>query len=86
MLLNIIEVDQRIKIGLDVDSSICQDFQKSAQDKNYIFSTGVDLIYELFHFEAKTKSKLISQSINFIGRNKFINSIFKKFADSGLRI
>ncbi|MDA9598444.1 FAD-dependent monooxygenase [Candidatus Pelagibacter sp.] len=79
-------IDQRIKIGLDINSSICKDFQKKAQDKNYIFSSGVDLIYELFHFEAKIKSKLLSKSINIIGKNKFINSFFKKFADTGFRV
>ncbi len=79
-------IDQRIKIGLDIDSSICQEFQKNVQDKNYIFSTGIDWIYELFYFETKIKSNLISKSINIIGKNKFINSFFKKYADRGLRI
>ncbi len=79
-------IDERIKIGLDINSSICRDFQKKAQDKNYIFSSGIDLIYELFHFEAKIKSKLLSKSINIIGKNKFLNSFFKKFADSGFRV
>ena len=30
-------IDQRIKIGLDLDSSLCKEFANSAQDKNYIF-------------------------------------------------
>ena len=79
-------IDERIDIGLDIDSSICQEFQKKTQDKNYIFSTGIDWIYELFNFESKFNSNLIGKSINIIGKNKFINSFFKKFADSGLRI
>ena len=79
-------IDQKIQIGLDIDTSICKDFQKNSQDKNFIFSTGIDLIYELFHFEAKIKTKLLSKSINIIGKNKLINSFFKRFADNGLRI
>ena len=79
-------IDERIDIGLDIDSSVCQEFQKKTQDKNYIFSTGIDWIYELFNFESKFNSNLIGKSINIIGKNKFINSFFKKFADSGLRI
>ena len=79
-------IDERIDIGLDIDSSVCHEFQKKSQDKNYVFSAGIDWIYELFNFESKINSNLISKSINVIGKNKFINSFFKKFADGGLRI
>ena len=79
-------IDERINIGLDLDSSLCHDFQMKIQDKNYIFSSGIDLIYELFNFESKFNIKLISKFINTIGKNKSINSLFKKFADKGIRI
>ena len=79
-------IDKKMNIGLDIDSSICDEFQKKSQDKNYVFSTGVDWIYELFNFESKINSNIISKSINVIGNNKFINSFLKKFADRGLRI
>ena len=79
-------IDERINFGLDIDSSVCREFQKKAKDKNYVFSSGIDWIYELFNFESKINSNLISRSINVIGKNKIINSFFKKFADSGLRI
>ena len=79
-------IDERINIGLDLDGSLCREFQKKAQDKNYIFSSGIDWIYELFNFESKINTKLISKTINVIGKNKIINSFFKNFADSGIRI
>ena len=79
-------IDERINLGCDIDNSICRDFQKKTQDKNYLFSTGIDWIYELFSFESRINSNLLSKSINVIGKNKFINSLFKKFADAGLRI
>ena len=79
-------IDEKINIGLDIDSSVCHKFQKESQDKNYVFFEGIDWIYELFYFESKFNSNLISKSINFIGKNSFINSFFKKFADKGLRI
>ena len=79
-------IDEKINIGLDIDSSICHEFQKKTQDKNYIFSAGIDWIYELFNFESKFNSNFISRSIKVIGKNKFINSFFKKFANDGLRI
>ena len=79
-------IDKRLDLGLTIDSSVCYDFEKEIKDKNLIFSTGIDLIYEFFNFESKTKNKLISRSLNILGKNKNINSFFKKFADSGLRI
>ena len=74
------------RLGLDIDNSICKDFQKNLRHKNYIFSTGIDWIYEIFNFESKMSSSLLGKSINMIGKNKVINSFFKKLADQGLRI
>ena len=79
-------IDKKINLGLDLDNSICHEFQKNSQDKNYLFSIGIDCIYELFNFESKINSNLLSKSISIIGKNKIVNSFFKKFADSGLRI
>ncbi len=83
-LINLI--DKKISLGLDIDNSICIDFQNKTKDKNYIFSTGIDLIYELFNFESKVKSRFLNKLINFIGNKKLTNDIFKKFADHGLNI
>ena len=79
-------IDKKISVGLDIDSSICVEFQKKIKDKNFIFSMGIDMIYEIFNFESKVNSKLITKSINIVNKNKFINSFFKNFADKGLRI
>ena len=79
-------IDKRINLGLDLDKSICNDFEKKSRSTNYLFSTGIDLIYELFNLESKFKSSLLSKSINIIGKNKIVNFLFKKFADGGLRI
>ena len=79
-------IDERINLGLDLDNSICKDFQKKSRDKNFIFSTGIDCIYELFNLESRLNSKLLSKSINLIGNNEFVNTFLKKFADNGIRI
>ena len=31
-------------LGLDIDSSICREFQKNSQDKNYLFSIGIEMV------------------------------------------
>ena len=79
-------IDEKINLGLDLDTSICEEFQKKSQSKNFIFLSGIDWIYEIFNFESKMKSNLLGKYINIFGKNKSINSFFKKFADKGLRI
>lgn len=78
-------IDKKINLGLDLDPSICQEFQKKSQDKNFIFSSGIDWIYELFNLENSINSNLLNKSINFIGNNKAVNTLLKKFADVGIR-
>ena len=79
-------ISEKIELGLELDYSICSDFQKKSKDKNYLFSLGIDWIYELFNFERKINSKFLSKSINTVGKNKFMNSLFKKFANNGIKI
>ena len=78
-------IDEKINLGLDLDSSICREFQKKSQDKNFIFSSGIDWVYELFNLENRINSNLLNKSINFIGNNKVVNTFLKKFADDGIR-
>ena len=72
--------------GLDLDTSICSDFEKSTRDKNYLFSNGIDLIYEFFNFENRLSISNLSKSIKYLGKNKIINNFFTKLADKGISI
>ena len=72
--------------GLDLDTSICSDFEKSTKDKNYLFSNGIDFIYEFFNFENKINSSILSKSVNLLGKNKILNNFFTKLADKGIVI
>ena len=78
-------IDEKIKLGLELDSSLCQDFEKKSQSKNFIFLSGIDWIYELFNLENKINLNLLNKSINFFGSNKVVNTLLKNFADSGIR-
>ena len=79
-------IDKRKNLGLDLDNSICVDFQKKTKNKNFIFSEGIDFIYEIFNFESKFKSKYFSKSLSIINKNKFLNNFLRKYADEGLQI
>ena len=71
-------------LGLDLDGSIFSDFEKNTKHKNYIFSNGIDFVYEFFNLESKMKTKLLSQSVKILGENKFFNKFLTKFADKGI--
>ena len=82
ILLEIIKHKQ--SLGLPLNSSINEEFEKKVKHKNLIFSNGIDFIYQFFNFEVKTKNNILSKSIKFFGNKDTINSIFKKIADKGL--
>ncbi len=69
-----------------MDQSVCEEFEKTMKHKNFIFSTGIDFIYELFDFNRKIKSKNLNKVLGFIGNNKMLNNVFTKYADKGLMI
>ncbi len=79
-------IDLKLKNGLELDSSICEDFQNMTRPKNYLFSSGIDFIYEFFNFESKMKNNIVSKSIRLIGKNKFLNRSFKNIANRGFEI
>ena len=78
-------IESRINLGIELDSSVCLDFEKYNKHKNFLFANGVDFIYEFFNFENKIKNNILSKSVKFFGKNKFINNFFTKFADKGFQ-
>ena len=72
--------------GLDLDKSICLEFENKMKSKNYIFSNGIDFIYEYFNSESKLNVNLLSKFVKFLGNKNKVNKIFKKVADEGLFI
>jgi len=79
-------IDKKIELGLALDQSVCTEFQNKTKTRNFVFSEGIDFIYEYFNSENKIKNNLIDISIKYIGKNKYMNDYFKKIADLGLQI
>ncbi len=79
-------IQDRIDLGLDIDPSICELFEKKTKHLNFIFSTGNDFIYEFFKFSGKNNNNYLSQLIKFLGKNKLFTRVASKYADQGLSI
>ena len=81
-LSNIIQ--SRIDLGMQLDSSILNNFEKETKNKNFLFSNSIDFIYEAFNFDKKIRNKSFNKILKIIGKNKSLNSYLIKFADRGL--
>ena len=75
---------KKIDLGLPLDSTLNKEFENNQKHKNYIFSTGIDLIHEFFNFERKLKSNILSKSVKALGKNPSVNKLFTKIADRGV--
>ena len=80
----LIIIEFKINLGLNLDSSICLEFENQNKHKNYIFSNGVDLIYEFFNLENKINSNILSKFIKLFANNNISNKFLTKFADEGI--
>jgi len=79
-------INNRINLGLQIDFSIYEEFEKLTKHHNYIFSTGIDLIHEFFKFNGKFSNNYQNKILKYIGKNKTINNIISSYADHGFRI
>ena len=84
--ISIIEQLVKFKLnhGLDLDKSICSDFEKKTRHKNLIFSSGIDFIYEFFNLEKKFHNEFFIKTIQLLGKNDTINKFFVRVADKGI--
>ena len=71
---------------MHIDTSILDDFEKQTRNNNFMFSNGIDFIYEFFNIEKKLKSKNLIKILKIIGKNNKFNNILIKFADRGVNI
>ena len=84
ILLDIIV--NKCSLGLNLDSSVNYEFEKTLMHKNFIFSNGIDLVHEFFNFERKINSSVLSKAIQLLNKNYQINKMFTKVADRGTLI
>jgi len=81
ILLEIIQ--KKIDLGLPINSFVNQEFQKNTKHRNFIFSNGIDFIYEFFNHDGNLKSNFFINSIKYFGNKNSLNNMLKKLADTG---
>ena len=76
-------IQEKLNLGLPLNVSVNEEFEKKSKHINYIFSNGIDFIYEFFNLESKSKNKILSKTVEFLGKNSNLNKKFIKIADNG---
>ena len=79
-------IQNKIDLGIQLDALIFEEFEKKTKHSNFIFSNGIDFIYEFFNFNKKNNNQNLNKILKFFGKNKNFNRTFIKLADSGLNI
>ena len=77
-------IQERLDLGLPLDSSILKQFETKTKSKNYVFSAGIDFIYEFFKLENKYGNKYSNQILSAVGKNNTFSKYVSKIADNGL--
>jgi len=77
-------IQNKIDLGMQLDSSILTEFENKTKDKNFLFSNSIDFIYEAFNFDKKIKNKNFNTILRIIGKNKNLSDYFIKLADRGI--
>ena len=79
-------IQNKIDLGMSLDQSVCEEFEKKNKHTNLIFSSGIDFIYEVFNLNRKIKNDNLNKILRFIGNNKVFNNFLTKYADKGFII
>ena len=73
-----------IRDSLNLDSSICEEFESKSKHKNYIFSQGIDFVHEFFNNESNINNDTSIKFVELFANNKIANKFFTKLADEGI--
>ena len=77
-------IDKKKELGLNLDRSILKDFENKTKHYNYLFASGIDLIFEFFKIDNKLESKYSDKLFNFLENNSIFKKYSVNFADKGL--
>ena len=77
-------IDSKLDLGLPLDSSILKDFENNTKHLNYIFSSGINFIYEFFKIDNNFENKFSKKIFKYLEKKDYFNKIATKFADQGI--
>ena len=79
-------VNDKISLGLPIDSSVAQDFQDSTRHLNYLYGKAIDGIYEFFKFDSKVNNSISKPVFKILNKNSFFKKYSNILSDKGLNL
>ena len=79
-------IDEKISLGMEIDSSIIDDFQNETRHLNFIYASSIDFVYQFFNLDNKINNILSEPFFKIIKNKKIFNKFATHFADKGLVI
>ena len=76
-------IEQKKKLGLEIDNSIFEEFENKTKHLNYLFASSIDLINDFFKVENKYFKNFSNKIFKKINKNKTIKNLFIKYANNG---
>ena len=79
-------IDEKINLGLEIDNSVCKDFENETKHLNLIYGSGIDLIYKFFNLDYKLNNSLSDPLFKIFRKNNILNKYATYFSDKGINI
>ena len=77
-------IDQKLSLGLDIDSFLLKEFEEKVKHTNYFYSKGIDLIHNYFMFDNNMNNILSKPIFNLLNKNKNFKKYAYRFANEGI--
>ena len=79
-------IDQKIDLGMELNNTIFDSFQKKTKHLNHIFVSGIDFVHEFFRLDTELKNNLSKSILPLLNKNNYLNKYAIYLADEGLKI
>ena len=77
-------IDSKLNLGLQLDESILDEFEKRIKHVNFSFSKGIDFIHEFFKTDNKFNNQISKILVKPIIYNKSLKNLIIEIANKGL--
>ena len=79
-------IDDKLDLGLELNSDVFALFENKTQHLNHIFSSGIDFVYEFFKMDTKFQNNFSKYILPILNKKNFLNSYAMHFADKGIKL
>ncbi len=76
-------IDNKIDLGLPLDQSLLNEFEKQTKHFNYLYASSINFIHEFFKLDNNFNNNYSNKLLNFLENNSLFKKYLIRFADRG---